>query len=119
MADALELEQQQRADTRSPAENLGKHHRSLLELNGYNAVRTEVLNAVNTLAGVPLEALDAVLAFARQAATRAEVSTHPDAAKAREQMLTEARIYNAARRLVAELHEHEQRAQARERITAR
>jgi len=96
----------------------GQRH-AILELNGYNAVRTELLTHVNALAQIPLEAVDACLAFAREAARKADLSPHPQANQAREQMLAECAVYNATRKLLVELEETERRAQARERIVAR
>lgn len=93
--------------------------RHLLELNGFNAVRAEALGAVSKVLSIPLEAVEAAIAFNKTAVARLRVDPHPSAAAALAVSERQGAFLEAFRRFRRDLSELEERLERRDRITAR
>lgn len=98
---------------------LGRQQAAVLEANGYNAIRAQIMANVNGLAELPGEAIDATEAFTRRALTNARIDPRPEARQAIDAMEAELNIYAVVHELRRELIALEKRAQARDRIIAR
>jgi hypothetical protein len=98
-----------------PAPDPDERSRRLLELNGFSAIRSEALNALNTLVSIPTEALDACLAFNERMVVGLLVQDAREALRIAERHSEYLRFI---RRLRKDLEHVEERIQARERITA-
>lgn len=92
--------------------------RRLLELNGFNAVRSEAIRLLQALAGLPLDALEATIVYNQRAGARLKAAgpTSRDALAVAERELEYLRLVTRQRR---ELKNLEERLAARDRITAR
>jgi hypothetical protein len=92
--------------------------RRLLELEGFNVVRTGAIRVLQSLAGIPLETLEATIAYNQSAAARLKAAgpTSRDALAVAERELEYLRLVTRHRR---ELKTLEERLAARDRIVAR
>lgn len=92
--------------------------RRLLELNGFNAVRSEAIRLLQALAGLPLDALEATIVYNQRAGARLKAAgpTSRDALAVAERELEYLRLVTRQRR---ELKNLEERLAARDRIVAR
>ena len=84
----------------------------VLELNGFNAVRTEVLNVCRAVGGLPLESIDAALIYNDEARARLKLDPNPGAAHALAIAEQEVRYLKIVRRWRRELRELEERMTA-------
>lgn len=94
---------------------------NLLEVNGFNAVRAEVVNAVSVLERIPPEAYEAGKTYAERAAARMRLDTTIPAehrAQAIRQAERDVAVFEAARRFRRELERVAERIATRERITS-
>ena len=92
--------------------------RRVLELNGFNAVRTEILAACRAIGGLPLDAIDAALIYNDEARARLKLHPNPAAHQALALAKVEARYLALARRWRRELGELEEILAASARIVA-
>lgn len=90
--------------------------RALLELNGYQTIRAELLGHAQAVANVPPEAIDAAVTFAERAMRRLRVSTNPQAADALERNDAELRLLRLVRTFRRELGKQAEQQAARARI---
>lgn len=90
---------------------------SMLELNGFNAVRAEVLGVVEKLNAVPADAIEAAIRYSDRAGERLRVDPHPDAREALRVAERQSRFLKLARRWRRELRETAERIEATERLT--
>jgi hypothetical protein len=91
----------------------------LLEVNGFNAVRAEVVHAVSTLERIPPEAYEAGKAYAERAAARMRLDTVAPAdqrAAAIRQAERDVAVFEAARRFRRELERLAESIATRERL---
>ena len=90
--------------------------RAVLELNGFNTVRAQILSACRTVGAIPLEAIDAGLIYNDEARARLKVDPNPAALDALAIAEAEVRYLKIVRRWRRELGELEERLAATARI---
>lgn len=92
--------------------------RRLLELNGFNAIREEILAVAQSVANLPLAAIDAAIDYNRAAAARLEVDPNPLAGQALRTADRELTFLRAVRTFRRDFGELQDRIAARDRIEA-
>jgi hypothetical protein len=100
---------------RLPGRNEDKH-KDLLERNGYQAVRAEIMRAPATAGGIPLEVFDAAIAFTEASIGRLKLDTDERADAALKQADYELEVMKATRRYRAILGEIDDKQRARQAL---
>ena len=102
-----------------PTERQRSAYSDLLAHNGYNAVRHQALGAVEAIAGLPLETLEAALDFARTTAARLRLDTDPRAPVAVVTLEGEVELLRIVTNTRRALERLEKQQAARDAITRR
>jgi hypothetical protein len=101
----------------NPPDDAPSAHR-ILEANGFNAIRAQIIGAFESLVGLPLEAIEAAIAYNEAAASRLRLDVNQRAGEALGNAERELELLRVVHRMRKDAKRTLEGWQARDRITA-